>query len=123
GVQTCALPIFLNLKGTLNLDFKENVNSFIKRFIHVSEWYTVVVPNVLGVFQHLTFFNQLLEFFTSSEKVINTINFSWSFWTRRKSTRLNSSHVSSSYAVFCWKKKTNTAGTNYTRNTTREYHT
>src|SRR6266513_4316265 len=23
----------------------------------------------------------------------------------RKSTRLNSSHVSSSYAVFCWKKK------------------
>src|SRR5699024_7836730 len=32
----------------------------------------------------------------------------------RKSTRLNSSHVSSSYAVFCWKKKTqayNTANT------------
>src|SRR5699024_12106529 len=25
----------------------------------------------------------------------------------RKSTRLNSSHVSSSYAVFCWKKKSN----------------
>src|SRR5439155_24503721 len=24
----------------------------------------------------------------------------------RKSTRLNSSHVASSYAVFCWKKKT-----------------
>src|SRR5699024_11835846 len=26
----------------------------------------------------------------------------------RKSTRLNSSHVSISYAVFCWKKKKNT---------------
>src|SRR3989442_6544305 len=29
----------------------------------------------------------------------------------RKSTRLNSSHVRISYAVFCLKKKTNTAGT------------
>src|SRR5690242_21314264 len=28
----------------------------------------------------------------------------------RKSTRLNSSHMSSSYAVFCFKKKTNTSG-------------
>src|SRR5699024_11510343 len=26
-------------------------------------------------------------------------------WKDRKSTRLNSSHVSISYAVFCWKKK------------------
>src|SRR5690625_6859386 len=29
----------------------------------------------------------------------------------RKSTRLNSSHVAISYAVFCLKKKTDTAGT------------
>src|SRR5690625_6484042 len=28
----------------------------------------------------------------------------------RKSTRLNSSHVAISYAVFCWKKKTNRGG-------------
>src|SRR5438067_12327088 len=28
-----------------------------------------------------------------------------SYWTDRKSTRLNSSHVSISYAVFCLKKK------------------
>src|SRR5204863_5002588 len=27
--------------------------------------------------------------------------------TDRKSTRLNSSHVETSYAVFCWKKKIN----------------
>src|SRR5699024_11653077 len=33
----------------------------------------------------------------------------WAYWTRfgdRKSTRLNSSHVSISYAVFCLKKNT-----------------
>src|SRR5699024_12878647 len=29
----------------------------------------------------------------------------WRTWTDRKSTRLNSSHVSISYAVFCLKKK------------------
>src|SRR5689334_23505775 len=28
-------------------------------------------------------------------------------WQDRKSTRLNSSHSSISYAVFCWKKKEN----------------
>src|SRR5699024_11476495 len=31
----------------------------------------------------------------------------------RKSTRLNSSHVSISYAVFCLKKKTNKTGSRY----------
>src|SRR3989442_4363421 len=31
----------------------------------------------------------------------------------RKSTRLNSSHVRISYAVFCLKKKKNTGGTQY----------
>src|SRR5690242_21454742 len=30
------------------------------------------------------------------------------FWLDRKSTRLNSSHMSISYAVFCLKKKNNT---------------
>src|SRR5699024_12622053 len=33
----------------------------------------------------------------------------------RKSTRLNSSHVSTSYAVFCLKKKSITAGTETSR--------
>src|SRR5438067_10598542 len=31
-------------------------------------------------------------------------------WRDRKSTRLNSSHVSTSYAVFCLKKKNSTSG-------------
>src|SRR5438067_10749193 len=38
----------------------------------------------------------------------------------RKSTRLNSSHVSISYAVFCLKKKTQTR---YNCSTRRSYHT
>src|SRR5208283_6118499 len=29
----------------------------------------------------------------------------WPSWTDRKSTRLNSSHITNSYAVFCLKKK------------------
>src|SRR5699024_2657349 len=33
------------------------------------------------------------------------VNFDLDHWIDRKSTRLNSSHVSSSYAVFCLKKK------------------
>src|SRR5690606_41880001 len=36
----------------------------------------------------------------------------------RKSTRLNSSHVKISYAVFCLKKKTKTSNTESTRDTT-----
>src|SRR5438067_10101211 len=39
--------------------------------------------------------------FTSDYKPVMT-------WKDRKSTRLNSSHVSISYAVFCLKKKTTT---------------
>src|SRR5699024_12271589 len=34
------------------------------------------------------------------------------YWTDRKSTRLNSSHVSISYAVFCLKKKRNSRKSN-----------
>src|SRR5439155_18233136 len=36
----------------------------------------------------------------------------WEMYGNRKSTRLNSSHVASSYAVFCLKKKRKTSGIN-----------
>src|SRR5690349_23982499 len=36
---------------------------------------------------------------------IGTENFNWASGSDRKSTRLNSSHVEISYAVFCLKKK------------------
>src|SRR5690625_4775482 len=39
----------------------------------------------------------------------------------RKSTRLNSSHVAISYAVFCLKKKINTAVTTHTTTTTKPH--
>src|SRR5690606_40377803 len=42
----------------------------------------------------------------------SSIDSAWALWVRnaedRKSTRLNSSHVKISYAVFCLKKKTRT---------------
>src|SRR5690242_21174748 len=37
--------------------------------------------------------------------VTTAIKSSWKAWKDRKSTRLNSSHMSISYAVFCLKKK------------------
>src|SRR5207302_2217187 len=44
--------------------------------------------------------------FISSPIYARTDDFlSWRSWLDRKSTRLNSSHVKSSYAVFCLKKK------------------
>src|SRR5205814_7824938 len=43
--------------------------------------------------------------------------------TDRKSTRLNSSHLGISYAVFCLKKKTKTTTTNTTCKSQTQYHT
>src|SRR5699024_9618509 len=57
---------------------------------------------------HSSVLKQTREFITlGQEKVINSRD--------RKSTRLNSSHVSISYAVFCLKKKTKHAMTNRTK--------
>src|SRR5690625_5828649 len=36
---------------------------------------------------------------------LGSLTLLWASWTDRKSTRLNSSHVAISYAVFCLKKK------------------
>src|SRR5258705_7297859 len=48
----------------------------------------------------------------SSYKVWNqNLIFCWHQMEDRKSTRLNSSHLGISYAVFCLKKKKNTTGT------------
>src|SRR5690625_5685175 len=42
----------------------------------------------------------------TAEKLSNmSISVCGSYWQDRKSTRLNSSHVATSYAVFCLKKK------------------
>src|SRR5437868_3141254 len=52
----------------------------------------------------------LAEAFVRSRKVkfcVLSFSSDWLYPTDRKSTRLNSSHVSTSYAVFCLKKKKN----------------
>src|SRR5437868_11389654 len=44
---------------------------------------------------------------SSTTMTVDAIGHQW-WWEDRKSTRLNSSHVSISYAVFCLKKKIRT---------------
>src|SRR5690625_6967403 len=74
--------------------------------------YPFIIILVVGKYSFLDYFTQpgnafpaVLEIFTSMTLVeaINII-----FGLDRKSTRLNSSHVAISYAVFCLKKKTHT---------------
>src|SRR5690554_7533465 len=43
-------------------------------------------------------------------KYSSIFNYPTITWADRKSTRLNSSHVRTSYAVFCWKKKRSPSG-------------
>src|SRR5690625_1624139 len=56
-------------------------------------------------------YESLLIYSPSGEKYIDLDSYHWEIGEEnqdRKSTRLNSSHVAISYAVFCLKKKTNT---------------
>src|SRR5690625_6176105 len=57
-----------------------------------------------GLIQELIPAEALSE--TSRMVLVNSLHLKAS-WTDRKSTRLNSSHVAISYAVFCLKKKSN----------------
>src|SRR5690625_3902316 len=53
------------------------------------------------------FMNNLIqsELITKNSEKYHVIQTIWEQFTDRKSTRLNSSHVASSYAVFCLKKQ------------------
>src|SRR5699024_12744159 len=87
-----ALPILaasLNKYGTVNLEY-------MKGLIDKTE------DALLDDLKGRVFFNPLIRSYEIADKFIagNVIS-------DRKSTRLNSSHVSISYAVFCLKKKTN----------------
>src|SRR5699024_12124467 len=56
------------------------------------------------------FHNDCLEGLTSGPSIEKRLNIKGEYISRdRKSTRLNSSHVSISYAVFCLKKKNPTS--------------
>src|SRR5438874_7420340 len=52
-----------------------------------------------GIFLGVTFKDTIMKLYLGSEGFANSLQ------TDRKSTRLNSSHVEISYAVFCLKKK------------------
>src|SRR3712207_7303503 len=51
------------------------------------------------------FSREILKYFPNTNLSLNDIFDTSSFFTDRKSTRLNSSHANISYAVFCLKKK------------------
>src|SRR5256885_17009084 len=60
------------------------------------------------LFPYTTLFRSLLpEGVHGPTEIVDPEDFTWSddFWRDRKSTRLNSSHLVISYAVFCLKKK------------------
>src|SRR5690625_8001408 len=72
--------------------------------------YTLSLHDALPIFLFY-FLNSLTLLLSLSLKVSSTLQASlseiplWQFYQDRKSTRLNSSHVAISYAVFCLKKK------------------
>src|SRR5690625_552216 len=70
----------------------------------------VAFPAVLGVWMSLHDWDYLLpnKPFLGLDNYLNLFDSASSAFSDRKSTRLNSSHVAISYAVFCLKKKTNT---------------
>src|SRR5690625_2228083 len=55
------------------------------------------------VFVYKLDYSQLLRSYRG--KILNDLDLEWARFIDRKSTRLNSSHVAISYAVFCLKKK------------------
>src|SRR5690625_7931772 len=67
----------------------------------------ILRPSASTLFPYTTLFRSERDHFADSDPVVIL---SHDFWQRefsgdRKSTRLNSSHVAISYAVFCLKKK------------------
>src|SRR5690606_41630217 len=87
-----ALPIW---KGILKILIYVFIKLFIRKFLWRKP--SSDLPNLLSDFRKIPFshFLPLNKNFTHLETGID-----------RKSTRLNSSHVKISYAVFCLKKKT-----------------
>src|SRR5690349_22482399 len=94
GVQTCALPIFTAcdpanglFKARTSFIYTETRGDVLERY---SGWASHDLIESDG---HLKI----------KLKRIDLVNFDAPFGKDRKSTRLNSSHVESSYAVFCLK--------------------
>src|SRR5256885_6218208 len=97
GVQTCALPISrgprLRVEGEVVEDIALSVSGLLNSKIGGPSIYPPI-PSSAG------------------DTVYGGFN-----WPDRKSTRLNSSHLVISYAVFCLKKKKNKTNTDIIPNT------
>src|SRR5690606_39702724 len=92
GVQTCALPIFASAIATpsgISISRMMPVNSSWRSSASWNRSDASVCSNQVS----------------PSQKNMLSPNVSWTEKLDRKSTRLNSSHVKISYAVFCLKKK------------------
>src|SRR5438876_4749105 len=70
------------------------------------------------LFPYTTLFRSLQNCVPRADPVLARHNLPSSKWRDRKSTRLNSSHPSISYAVFCLKKKKKKKQNNLLQNTT-----
>src|SRR5699024_11336907 len=109
GVQTCALPIFGHPDGE-DWDFRTWLLKINNNDPEKVQWLLYVMglcmlPNVnIGA-------NVMLRGDSGSGKSTIGTLISKVYTGDRKSTRLNSSHVSISYAVFCLKKKKKTKST------------
>src|SRR5690625_47069 len=90
-----------NING-INEGFKQAVHNELKNERMKTELITNVSHDIRTPLTSLITYTDLLKEETDPEKIAENITI-----LDRKSTRLNSSHVAISYAVFCLKKKNN----------------
>src|SRR5699024_9977286 len=88
-----------NLQDTFQIISRKTIFPMNVFFLHLAKGLEATVTDIHGLWQAESQHLQKLSTFQKEEIDI---------WKDRKSTRLNSSHVSISYAVFCLKKKKNT---------------
>src|SRR5699024_11395482 len=104
GVQTCALPIYLRLEGVVvePLGGLDDVADKLAAFGPDADHRVGVLAD------HLvegTKESKIAEAVRADPRYRDVVHIIGHPYVDRKSTRLNSSHVSISYAVFCLKKK------------------
>src|SRR5690625_6182747 len=108
GVQTCALPILAKELHDRVLYADADMNK--------ADWMTAVggIVGILGIGLGLWWADSVAALFISGSILydgLRNMRSAVRALIDRKSTRLNSSHVAISYAVFCLKKKNKTKDT------------
>src|SRR5690625_5778088 len=106
GVQTCALPILVSALDSTGEVYLEN----LALILIIGFFFSLLVILVSGRF----FAKQAVKPIPRIVRQVKRISAS-NLNLDRKSTRLNSSHVAISYAVFCLKKQKNQDHTTHRR--------